>query len=80
MTNDDVKDLFEKYMQIENEIKTLQEDKKSVLAEFKDRVSPKVFRTALSAAKAKARLKPHEGNEFDQVMELLEDELCIDHV
>ena len=80
MTNDDVKDLFEKYMQIEKEIKTLQEDKKSVLAEFKDRVSPKVFRTALSAAKAKARLKPHEGNEFDQVMELLEDELCIDHV
>jgi len=80
MTNDDVKALFEKYMQIENEIKTLQEDKKCVLADFKDRVSPKVFRTALSAAKAKARLKPHEGNEFDQVMSLLEDELCVDQV
>ena len=80
MINDDVKDLFEKYMRIENEIKTLREDKKDVLAEFKDRVSPKVFRTALAAAKAKARLKPHEGNEFDQVMELLEGELCVDHV
>lgn len=80
MINDDVKDLFEKYMKIENEISLLREDKKSVMAEFKDRVSPKVFRTALAAAKAKARLKPHEGNEFDQMMELLEDELCVDHI
>jgi len=80
MTNDSVKDLFEKYMRIENEIKTLQSDKKELLSDFKDQVSPKVFRTALSAAKAKARLKPHEGNEFDQVMELLEEELCVDHI
>jgi len=80
MTNDDVKDLFERYMRIENEIKTLQEDKKDTLAEFKDRVSPKVFRTALAAARAKARLKPNEGNEFDQVMLMLENELTIEQV
>ena len=40
MTNDDVKNLFERYMTIENEIKMLQDDKKQVLAEFKDRVEP----------------------------------------
>lgn len=80
MVNDDVKKLFERYMQVENEIKLLQEDKKAVLAEFKDRVEPKVFRVALAAARAKARLKPHESNEFDQVFELLETELCVDHI
>tara|TARA_Y100000034_G_C6904963_1_gene419632 strand:+ start:2457 stop:2699 length:243 start_codon:yes stop_codon:yes gene_type:complete len=80
MTNDDVKELFEKYIQLENEIKSLREDQKEVLADFKDRVEPKVFRAALSAARAKARLKPHEATQLDQVVELLEDELCVDHI
>ena len=66
MTNDDVKNLFERYMTIENEIKMLQDDKKQVLAEFKDRVEPKVFRAALSAAKNKSKLKSHEANEYDR--------------
>jgi len=47
MKNDDVKDLFEKYIQLENEIKLLREDQKQVLADFKDKVEPKVFRVAL---------------------------------
>ena len=49
MTNNDVKELFDRYVSIENEIKLLQEDKKQVLAEFKDRVEPKVFKAALTA-------------------------------
>ena len=80
MTNTDVKELFERYMRIESEIKMLQDDKKQILAEFKDRVEPKVFRAALSAAKSKAKLKSHEANEYDQVMNVLESELCVDHV
>ena len=80
MTNSDVKQLFERFMNIENEIKMLQEDKKQVLAEFKDRVEPKVFRAALAAAKNKAKLKAHEANEYDQVMSVLESELSIDHI
>ena len=80
MTNSDVKELFDRYMSIENEIKLLQEDKKQVLAEFKDRVEPKVFKAALTAARNKSKLKPHETNEYDQVVELLEGELCVDHL
>jgi uncharacterized protein (UPF0335 family) len=80
MKNDDVKDLFEKYIQLENEIKLLREDQKQVLADFKDKVEPKVFRVALRAVRAKSRLKPHEANQLDQVVELLEGELCVDHV
>jgi len=80
MTNGDVKELFERYMSIENEIKMLQDDKKQVLAEFKDRVEPKVFRAALSAAKNKAKLKSHEANEYDQVIDVLESALSIEHI
>lgn len=80
MTNEDVKQLFERYQTIENEIKLLQEDKKQVLAEFKDRVEPKVFRAALTAARNKAKLKTHEAHEYDQVVSLLESELCVDHL
>lgn len=80
MTNNDVKELFARYMNIESEIKLLQEDKKQVLAEFKDRVEPKVFKAALSAVRTKSKLKAHEANEYDQVFTLLEGELCVDHV
>lgn len=80
MTNKDVRELFERYMNLENEIKLLQEDKKQVLAEFKDRIDPKVFKAALSAAKKKAKLKSHEATEYDQVVHVLESELCIDHL
>ena len=80
MTNNDVKELFARYMNIESEIKLLQEDKKQVLAEFKDRVEPKVFKAALSAVRTKSKLKAHEANEYDQGFALLEGELCIDHV
>ena len=80
MTNNDVKELFERYMNIEGEIKMLQEDKKQVLSEFKDRAEPKVFKAALSAVRTKSKLKAHEANEYDQVFMLLESEICIDHI
>jgi hypothetical protein len=39
-----------------------------------------VFKAALSAAKKKAKLKSHEATEYDQVVHVLESELCIDHL
>lgn len=80
MSNDAAKELFDRYKTIENEIRILQEDKKNLLEEFKDRVDPKAFKAALAAAKAKAKLKPHEANNFDMLMELLADEICVEHV
>ena len=80
MVNDAAKQLFERFKSIEGEIRILQEDKKNLLDEFKDRVDPKAFKAALSAAKSKARLKPHEANDFDLLMELLADELCVEDV
>ena len=80
MTTTDVKDLFTRYMQIENEIRLLHDDRKDILADFKDRVAPKAFQAALASAKRKAKLKPHESDEYDQVLMLLESELAIEHI
>tara|TARA_B100000131_G_scaffold102069_1_gene99063 strand:+ start:11078 stop:11341 length:264 start_codon:yes stop_codon:yes gene_type:complete len=79
-TNQDVNELFERYTRIENEIKLLQEDKKVLLAEFKDRVDPKAFQSALRSAKIRARLKPGEVQDFDLALVLLEKELCVEHI
>ncbi len=79
-TNEDIQNLFGRYTRIENEIKLLQEDKKLLLAEFKETVGAKAFQAALRAAKASAKLKPEERNDYDQVLLIVEKELCIEHV
>lgn len=79
-TNNDISELYDRYTRVENEIKLLQEDKKQLLAEFKDRVDPKAFQAALRSAKIKAKLKNTEVTEFDQALEILEKELCIEHI
>jgi uncharacterized protein (UPF0335 family) len=78
--NQDINELFDRFTRIENEIKLLQDDKKELLAEFKDRVDPKAFQAALRSAKIRAKLKPSELQDFDQTLDILEKELCIEHI
>ena len=52
-TNETIKELFERYVTIEHEMKTLQEDKKQLLSEFKDKIDPKAFQAALQKSKQK---------------------------
>ncbi len=79
-TNDDINELLSRYLTIENEIKTLQDDRKNLLSEFKDRIDPKSFQAALRSAKIKARVKPGEISEYERILDILEDRLCIEHV
>lgn len=79
-TNQDISELFERYTRIESEIKLLQDDRKQLLAEFKDKVDPKAFQSALRSAKIRARLKSAEVQDFDQVLHILEKELCLEHI
>ena len=79
-TSNDISDLFERYTRVENEIKLLQDDKKQLLTEFKDRIDPKAFQSALRSAKIKAKLKANEVEDFDQILEVLEKSLCVDHL
>ena len=79
-TNEDIKELFERYQNVESEIKLLQEDKKQLLAEFKDKIDPKAFQSALRAVKIFAKIKPDEKQDFDQSMHILEKVMCLEHV
>ena len=79
-TNTDISELLKKYTTIESEIKLLQDDKKQLLAEFKDKVDPKAFQAALKTAKIMSKVKPAEKQDFDQALFVLEKELCIEHI
>ena len=79
-TNQDIQELFERYMRVESEIKLLQDDKKQLLAEFKDRIDPKAFQSALRAVKIISKVKPDEKQDFDQSMLILEKVMCLEHV
>jgi uncharacterized protein (UPF0335 family) len=79
-TNQDIQELFERYMRVEAEIKLLQDDKKQLLAEFKDRIDPKAFQSALRAVKIISKVKPDEKQDFDQSMLILEKVMCVEHV
>ena len=79
-TNQEIKDLLEKYMRIENEIKLLQEDKKELLSSYKDKIDPKAFASALRAAKISAKIRPQDKQQFDQALHVLETALSIEHV
>ena len=79
-TNNDISELFDRYIRIENEIKVLQDDRKELLTEFKDRVDPKAFQSALRTAKIRARLKSGELQDFDQALQILEKQLCVEHI
>ena len=79
-TNTDISELLKKYTTIESEIKFLQDDKKQLLAEFKDKVDPKAFQAALRTAKIMSKISPTEKQDFDQALLVLEKELCIEHI
>ena len=79
-TNNDISSLFERYTRIEHEIKLLQSDKKQLLLEFKDKIDPRAFQSALRAAKIKAKIKPQEKTEFEQILHILENQLCIENL
>ncbi len=79
-TNEEIRGLLKRYLNIENEIKLLQEDKKTLMNEYKDKIDTKAFQSALRAAKIISKVKPQEKQTFDQALDVLEKELCIEHI
>lgn len=69
MTSETVRELVEKITQIDNEIKLLQEDRKEVLEEYKDKLDLKAFKAALRIAKLRENV---DGTELDNILEVLE--------
>ena len=69
MTNETVKELINRINQIDNEIKLLQEDRKSVLEDYKDKLDIKAFKAALRIVKLR---KDVDETELDSIIDVLE--------
>ena len=80
MIDEEIKELFKRYKNIENEISILREDKKELLKEFKDKVDTKTFQAALQMAKIKARLNPEQESNLETFLEILYNGLTLEDV
>jgi uncharacterized protein (UPF0335 family) len=69
MTSETVRELVEKITQIDNEIKLLQEDRKEILDDYKDKLDLKAFKAALRIVKLRENV---DGTELDNILEVLE--------
>jgi uncharacterized protein (UPF0335 family) len=56
LTREEVEKFVDRYKQIEGEIKMLQDDKKDLFDNLKDRVKPSVLREAIRQAKVREKL------------------------
>jgi uncharacterized protein (UPF0335 family) len=64
-------------MDLEHEIKTLQENRKEILDEYKDKIDLKVFNAALKIARIKAKLAQTSDESLDEVLDAVEDKICV---
>lgn len=69
MTSETVRELVEKITQIDNEIKLLQDDRKSLLEDYKDKLDLKAFKAALRIVKLRENV---DNAELDNILEVLE--------
>lgn len=69
MTSETVRELVEKITQIDNEIKLLQDDRKEVLEDYKDKLDLKAFKAALRIVKLRENV---DNAELDNILEVLE--------
>ena len=77
-TQKEIRELFERYKTIENEISILREDKKVLLKEFKEKIEPSTFQAALRMIKIKSRVKPDQKMDFETALEVLSNDLTIE--
>jgi len=72
-----IHELVEKVLDMEHEIKTLQENRKEILDEYKDKIDLKVFNAALKIARIKAKLAQTSDESLDAVLDAVEDKICV---
>ena len=67
---EDIKDLVEKITSIDNEIKLLQEDRKTALEDFKGKIDIKAFKAAMRIIKVRESVDNRD--ELDNILDVLE--------
>lgn len=74
LTREEVENFINRYKQIEGEIKMLQEDKKDLFDDLKDRVKPAVLKEAIRQAKVREKLGDDVAD-LDALLEALDGEV-----
>ncbi len=76
MANNEVLELVERLINIENEIKLLQEDKNNLFAEYKEKLDIKAFKAAIRIAKIKSKLGDSEIS-MEELLPAVESKICV---
>jgi len=79
MNSETVKELVERLTRIESEQKLLAEDRKHLIAEYKDKLDVKAVQAAIRVAKIMAKLDTSD-QEFDNIMSTVNGSLCLNNV
>lgn len=79
MNSETVKELVERLTRIESEQKLLVEDKKHLIAEYKDKLDVKAVQAAIRVAKIRAKLDTSD-QEFDNIMNTVDASLSLNSV
>ena len=69
MNTESVRELVDKISQIDHEIKLLQDDRKSLLEEYKEKLDIKAFKAAMRICKLREGV---DSTELDNIIEVLE--------
>ena len=71
-----VLELVERLINVENEIKLLQDDRKALFEEYKDMLDVKAVKAAIQIAKIKSRLGDSEA-QVDQILKDVESKITL---
>ena len=71
-----VLELVERLITVENEIKLLQEDRRNLFDEYKEKLDVKAVKAAIQIAKIKSRLGDSES-EVDRILEDVESKITL---
>tara|TARA_Y100000310_G_scaffold336215_1_gene420169 strand:+ start:339 stop:578 length:240 start_codon:yes stop_codon:yes gene_type:complete len=77
MISTDVQELIERLTRVENEMKLLQDDKKVLFEEFKNKLDVKAFKAAVQIAKIRSKLGDSEEGQLDQMFEIVSKNISI---
>jgi uncharacterized protein (UPF0335 family) len=76
MIDENVKELIERFVSLENELKILKEDKKNLFDEFKEKLDVKAFKAAVQIAKIRSKLGDSEI-QLDEMFEAVADKISV---
>jgi uncharacterized protein (UPF0335 family) len=79
-TSELVEEFIERLVCVEGELKLLQEDKKMLFDEYKDKLDVKALRAAIRIAKIKSKLSDASEAELDTILESVESKITIDFI